>query len=346
MKNPRNATSQDEPAKTKKNDNESTAVPTAVAIYTLPELLAMQIPEQKWAVPGIMSEGLTLLAGAPKQGKSWLALNLAITIAAGGKALGNAKVESGDVLYLCLEDRLRRVQYRARKVLGGIGCESSRRLKISVEWPKMSDGGLEGLETWAKSVERPTLFIIDVWQKFKPASNGKSKNQYEEDYQFSTQLKSFADSIGCSALAIHHTKKSKSEDWLEDVSGTLGLAGAADGVLVLQRTRGECEAKLCMTGRDIDEQELALKFDQETAVWTSEGSAEERSQSKVQNAIMDQMRNHPGAQYTAPEMAGIIDIEPGQVRVNMWRMAEKGIIEKVNSRYRFPVQHAADDSEF
>jgi len=313
------------------------------ACYTLPELLALQIPDARWAVPGILSEGLTLLAGAPKQGKSWLALNLAITIAAGGVALGDKKVEAGDVLYLCLEDRLRRVQYRAKKVLAGLACDASPRLKIAVEWPRMDQGGLEGIEKWAKEVEKPTLFIVDVWQKFKPVGNGRSKNQYEEDYQYSTMLKGFADSIGASGVAIHHTKKSKSDDWLEDVSGTLGLAGAADGVLVLQRSRGESEAKLCMTGRDIDEKEVALKFDQETAVWTSEGNEADRVSGKVQKAILDEMRLHPGGLYTSPDMSRLLGIENSTVRKVMLRLAESGIIEKVKNQYRFSSGVANDE---
>ena len=57
-----------------------------------------------WAVVGIIAEGLTLLVGPPKLGKSWFALNIAVAIAAGGKALGRIGVEGGDVLYLALED--------------------------------------------------------------------------------------------------------------------------------------------------------------------------------------------------------------------------------------------------
>lgn len=304
--------------------------------YTLPELLELQIPDARWAVPGILSEGLTLLAGAPKQGKSWLALNLAITIAAGGVALGDKKVEAGDVLYLCLEDRLRRVQYRAKKVLAGLACHASSRLKIAVEWPRMDQGGLDRIAEWAKSVPKPTLFIVDVWQKFKPAGNGRSKNQYEEDYQYSTMLKGFADSIGASGVAIHHTKKSKSDDWLEDVSGTLGLAGAADGVLVLQRSRGDWEAKLCMTGRDIDEKEVALRFDPESAVWTSEGTEADRVSGKTQKAILDEMRLHPAAFYTSPDMSRLLNMSNDIIRRVMHRMAANGIIEKVkNHQYRF-----------
>lgn len=314
--------------------------PVAIEIYSLPDLLALDIPPPRWAVPGILSQGLTLLAGAPKQGKSWLALNLAITISAGGMALGNVPVDAGDVLYLCLEDRLARVQSRARKILGGIGCKASARLKVAIAWPRMDQGGMEEIERWAATVTRPTLFIIDVWQKFKPTGDGrKATNQYEDDYRYSTELKSFADGVGASVIAVHHTKKGRSEDWLEDVSGTLGLGGAADGVLVLQRTRGELEAKLCMTGRDIDEQELALKFDPDHAIWTSEGNADERAKGELQKAIMDVFTRRPATWFTAMEMAALTNRDPKSVRATLYKLADKRLIEKEGSSFIYPSIH-------
>jgi RecA-family ATPase len=55
-------------------------------------------------VPGIVCEGLSLLAGPPKVGKSWLSLDLALSVAGGGKAFGAIPVQPGPVLYLALED--------------------------------------------------------------------------------------------------------------------------------------------------------------------------------------------------------------------------------------------------
>lgn len=66
-------------------------------------------------VPGYIVEGLTLLAGKPKAGKSYLALNIAYAIATGGQVLG-AEVEQGDVLYLALEDNERRLQRRLDQI--------------------------------------------------------------------------------------------------------------------------------------------------------------------------------------------------------------------------------------
>jgi hypothetical protein len=56
-------------------------------------------PDISFVVPRYIAQGLTILAGRPKAGKSYLALNIAVAIATGAEVLGE-KVEQGDVLYL------------------------------------------------------------------------------------------------------------------------------------------------------------------------------------------------------------------------------------------------------
>lgn len=87
--------------------------------WTADQLMAANFPEPKWAVPGILAEGVSLLAGPPKVGKSWLSLGLALAVAAGGQAFDSVPVQGGPVLYLALEDTPRRLQTRMGKLLGG-----------------------------------------------------------------------------------------------------------------------------------------------------------------------------------------------------------------------------------
>lgn len=311
-------------------------------ILCLPELLARDFPEPRWAVPGLLSEGLTILAGKPKLGKSWLALNLGLTIAAGGMALGTTKVVAGDVLYLSLEDRWRRIQDRARKVLHGIGCAASARLHVAVEWPRQDQGGLAAIEKWIKRVERPTLVIVDVWAKFRPIVKGGNRNAYEQDYEQVSEFKRAMDDNRVSAAVVHHCKKAKSEDALEEVSGTNGIAGSADGILVLTRARSENEAELFMTGRDIEEAQLALEFDPKSFVWKSLGRANDRTDSKLKAALLDVFKSNLGTVLSANELAlklGITDDgKKHYMRTLLSRMDDAGDIERVRPGcYRCPV---------
>src|SRR5215218_1452231 len=87
--------------------------------FTAADLMALELPEVRWAVPGIVPEGVTLLAGKPKLGKSWLTLDLGVAISTGRVALGTKRVEQGECLYLALEDNRRRLQTRLHKLLSG-----------------------------------------------------------------------------------------------------------------------------------------------------------------------------------------------------------------------------------
>ena len=220
-------------------------------IWTLPELMATDFPEPRWAVPGLIPEGLTVLAGSPKIGKSWLALSLGIAIASGGKALGRLDVEQGDALYLALEDRGRRLQGRAAMLLAG--DTPPERLTLVTEWHRLDDepSGLDALRATARSLEHPRLIVVDTWAKVRPTAE-QSRRLYDDDYRAVEPLQQLAADLGCAVVVIHHLRKQKATDWLETLSGTTGITGAADSVLAMFRERGRSDATLKGTGRDVD----------------------------------------------------------------------------------------------
>ena len=323
---------------------ETSPPPQGVEIHTLASIMRMHLPQPRWVLPGILSEGLSILAGKPKLGKSFLALNLGITIAAGGKALNSIQVEEGDVLYLTLEDRLRRVQSRARKILGGLQEEASERLHICVECPRMGAGGLGVLEKWIESTPTARLIVVDVWAKFRPIpGRGNNASAYDLDYEAAAALKSLGDRHGVSVLILHHCKKAAQEDVVDEISGTLGLAGAADGITILTRARNDNEATLFVTGRDVQDQELALVFDPKHCTWTSTGSAEDRTRSKTRQRVVEALRASGGGMF-ASELAELLELSPGTVKKECWRMHQEGHLRKIGSKYLWPGK-GGDDEE-
>lgn len=313
---------------------------TRPVTYRLSELLTMELPDPKWAVPGLLSEGLTMLCGKPKLGKSWMALNLAMTIAAGGLALGKIRVQPAHVLYLALEDRLRRVQDRARKVMKGLGSEANDRLQFAVEWPRQDQLGVSFLAEWAQTIsqmeQQPALIVIDVWAKFRAPSNARG-NAYEQDYNQLSEVKSMGDHFGTSILAVHHTRKGAAEDVFDEVSGTQGIAGAADGTLILARSRGQSDGTLAMTGRDIEEQTLAVSFDVNTFCWTSHGSADEKLSGDMQTKIIAYLRER-GVACFATDIAEHVERTADQIRPILHRLFDKKILRRVGNAWAYPAE--------
>ena len=315
--------------------------PPAPVIFPLRQLLAMDLPPASWAIPGLLSEGVTILAGKPKLGKSWFALNLALTLAGGGKALGAKDTTPGDVLYLSLEDRLRRVKDRAGKVLKGLGVEAPERLDVAVEWQRQDRGGLDQLAKWMESKDRPALVIVDVWAKFRPQSKS-SRSAYDQDYEHLSQFKALIDHYKSSALLVLHCKKAKGDDVLDEISGTLGQAGSTDGALVLTRARSEREAELFVTGRDVEEETMALEFDPQGFTWKLLGKAEERTESKIKAAVIAMFKNNTGQVIGTTEIANTINLPAERVhylRTILYRMVDANQLERAGpGRFRWPVR--------
>src|SRR5450759_1390743 len=195
---------------------------------TAAELMEKIFPEPRWAIPGILPEGLNLLAGKPKKGKSIFALNIGLSIALGGLALGKIPVEQGAVMYLALEDTERRLQKRIKQMMPY--SEAPAALHLFTKWPRMDAGGLELLEAKISEIPNIRLIIIDTLQKFRNPTKGNA-NLYVEDYETVTKLKDVADRMGVCLLLIHHLRKAESNDIFDTLSGSLGLTGGTDGNL-------------------------------------------------------------------------------------------------------------------
>ncbi|MFZ2448619.1 MAG: AAA family ATPase [Syntrophobacteraceae bacterium] len=257
--------------------------------YTAQELMQMDFQEPSWVIPGILPQGLGLLVGRAKTGKSWMVLDIGIAAPSGGMALDQVRVEKGDVLYLALEDNERRMKSRLMSLLGGNPAPAA--LNIRFEWPRMDQGGMDRLEEWLKEHAGTKLVIIDTLAKVWPRKKaGNNENIYHSDYEAVASLKTIADRYQIAILVVHHERKALSEDPLDQVSGSTGIAGAADTILILQKARGRADATLLVTGRDVEEQNLALEFDKESKRWRMLGKADEFTRSRERQKIIELLR--------------------------------------------------------
>jgi hypothetical protein len=265
----------------------------------------------------LLPEGLTLLAGAPKLGKSWLALNVATAVAYGGTALDKIGVDRGEVLYLALEDPPRRLQRRLRMILGGEPAPDG--LFIETVWPRLLEGGCGALEAWVDGHPECRLLVIDVFAKVRGIPDANA-NRYEADYAAMASLKAIADKYALAILVVHHTRKAAADDFIDSVSGTQGLAGAADAVLVLSRARGSADAKVHVTGRDVEEAEYAMQFDPVQGTWSLlEGPAEEYELGGTRRRILAHLREN-GAR-SPKQLTDELHLDHDTVRQTVSRMA-------------------------
>lgn len=272
--------------------------------WSAPDLLAAEFTDPKWAVEGLLPEGATLLAGPPKIGKSWLSLNLAVAVASGGMALGKIKVDAGPALYLALEDTPRRLKSRLSKVVGN--SEAPAMLDIATECPVMHSGGLARIDGWLDRHPDARLVVIDVMARFRgPKPVGVA--DYDYDYNCIAMVKQIADAHSVAIVAVEHTRKMADGDFLQEVSGTNGKAGAADTVMVLRRPRGDADGELNITGRDVDENCMALAFSAQAGSWQlMEGPAIQHTVASTRKQIIQFLTEYgAGSPASISEAVGI-----------------------------------------
>lgn len=230
---------------------------------------AQDFPPLEYHLPGIIPEGSTLLVGPPKVGKSFLVASLALAAACGGTALG-LEVVRRPVLYMALEDGDRRMQDRCRKLMQGAPIPTSLEYLTDVQPGR----ALATIDAWmALNPNRSPLVILDTLGKVMPPAEG-GESAYQRDYRVGSALKRVVHTHpGACILVCHHDRKAGSDDFVDRVSGTNGLAGAADTIIVLARERQSSTGVLSVTGRDVTESEIAVSFDGPTGIWSLDGAS-------------------------------------------------------------------------
>ena len=302
------------------------------------QLLAMKFADPVWLLPDILPEsGAFIISGKPKAGKSWFVLQLAMSVVQGGSFL-NRDVPDGAVLYFALEDNWRRLQDRMMKLQPDADRHRAdfAGLAYRVVAPTV-DAGLanELSRVIAGSQKKIRLVILDTLQKVR--GNGVAAgSQYALDYDVLGKLKRVADKHGICLVIVHHLRKADSDDIHDGVSGTNGIAGAVDGSLVLVRQRGSDAAVLHITGRDMPENELGLKFDGTS--WTFAGSASEVKASGEQNEVFNALKPYGGEGATIKQVCDDLEKKRRTVTYHIGKLVDAGRVRVRNTK---PAPHYA-----
>lgn len=296
---------------------------------------AQHFPPMRWAVHGILPEGFGLLTGAPKAGKSWAAFGIALAVASGGNALGRIPTgEPRPVFMLALEDGDRRLQGRARHLLGD-GVEIPRDLHYVTTVAPGQVSATIGAWLDLHGSASP-LIVLDTLGKVAPPPRA-GESAYAHDYRTGSALKALADAHpGTCLIAVHHTRKMSSDDWMDSTSGTNGLNGAADFTVSLSRSRNEASGVLRVTGRDVAESEYAIRSD--NGRWSLEGSsliesAQLADALKAKDGLGDRSAEIVAFVTSAPAPVAPTDVESAlgisEARRYLARLTESGRITRL-----------------
>lgn len=311
--------------------------PSYMKTVTMQELYQDIYSKKPPVIEGLLYQGTYLFVGSPKIGKSFFMAQLAYHVST-GTPLWDYPVKKGTVLYLALEDDYRRLQERMYRMFG---TDSTENLYFSVSSKPLGNGLTDQLSGFIREYPDTTLVIIDTLQKIREVDS--DSYSYAKDYEIINQLKQFSDSWGICLLLVHHTRKQKSSDNFDMISGTNGLLGCADGAFMLYKeTRTSNKATLEISGRDQQDQKIHLIRDEEKLCWNFE-KAETELWKEPPEPLLECIANlvteeNPTWQGTATELIEKLglDMKPNVVslklNVNAGRLMNDYSIRYTNKR--------------
>lgn len=295
-----------------------------IEVWSHKDLMTHEFPERRWVVQDLVqADSLTMLGGKKKRGKSWMALQLCVSVASGAQFLGHNTTQ-GAVLYLALEDGAERLKSRLRQQ----NAPTDLPITYLTRFEPLNGAGM-GLLKQAIEHRQPTLVIIDT---LAAAKTGKVKeNEAGDMADLANKLRELAQDMKTAIVVVaHHGKALASMDPGDDIRGSSAIAGAADCCLGLYKN--DTGFTLKAEGRDIPEIELRIEFDAATTwAWHLVGDARQIAKQEADSEILDILDEMGEAD------AGTIARELGKsriaVRSSLKSLANRGIVnERIDKR--------------
>jgi hypothetical protein len=301
------------------------------------DLLARHFDPPEYVIDGTiqLTPGAWLLAGKPKQGKTWLAMNLACAVGTGTEYCDSVCSDrNARALYIALDDTSKeRFQRRLKEMLpSGVAHRLTTIFALGSKYASSLDllsGVIE---------QRPEIrfIVIDTLSAFRQKT--RSDNPYQQEYDELQAINNWAHKHKVVVVVVHHLRKGniETDNPFESISGTLGLQGGVDGMIVLHRKDDTSEVDEALSeklgaiwfkGRDVEETGFGARL--ADGRWTKYGSVADVFQAGTKREIINVMKTEPARWWTSKEVhaAGDFSCKAEGVQRAMGRMVKKGELE-------------------
>ena len=259
----------------------------------------------KMLIDGVLSDGLAIMAGDSKIGKSWMVLWMCLQISKGEPVWG-LPTRKTDVVYLALEDREWRVQQRMQDLTD----TPPDNLHFGFSCGQLGAELESQIEDVLKDYPSTGLLFIDTLQMVRDNVSAKV-NAYAQDYKDLSSLKKIADNHGICIFVVHHTRKERDGgNIFNDMTGSTGIMGVADTGMILRKDdRFGDNATLCITGRDVEEKKLKMQMRGVKWEITEELSADDLRKERIPDfvfKVVDFLFEHRQFEGTVTELLAAV----------------------------------------
>lgn len=295
-------------------------------IMSASQLGSKNIPQIEWLIEKILPKGLTIVAGRPKVGKSFLTLNIACTISEGLKFLNKYPTKKRKVLLVTNEDSERRIKNRLSKIK-----YNKDNLLFYFE-PFQFSGDFEEPLKNVLQESKIDFVIIDTLVKAIKMKNSK-KNQYYSEYEIFGKIQDVCRKLNIGIILVHHTRKAHSDHDIDKILGTTGISGAVDTVWILEKQK-PYYFRLAIQGKDVNEIDLSIKSVGNIGNFIIDENYNEYNITPERTEILDLFGNN-GKTLTTGGIADLVGKSKSNISNMLVKMVEDGLLEKTNyGQYR------------
>jgi hypothetical protein len=312
-------------------ESEETSSARKAVWLTETQLREVEYAAAKWLIQDELPVGYTIMMGAPKTGKTALTLPMAQRLADAGY----------EVAYLALDDSPRRMQERS---IMADPDKSRDNLSFCFWAPKDTADAFEALKWWL--TQRKLLghnpfdiIFIDTYGVFVGAGNRSAKaSVFSGDYQIGQAFKQVCETFDCSLFVNHHTRKGRGDDadgdWLDMMSGSQGVAGSADAIWYIKRTRGSRDGVLHMTSNDGGDVTRPIVL-AANMVWepSTTATVAEAERTGVARDILEHLRQL-GRGAALADIVGDLDESKAAVKKALQRLSGEGLVLLQGTEWR------------
>jgi hypothetical protein len=305
--------------------------------FSRAELKRMSIPATRWLVADLIAPGLTLLAAPPKTGKSYLALQMALCVAA-GKPFLDRETTASRVCYFDLEQWHALMLERDDRISKAHAIPAEVPLDYSLTMD-VGDGALAAMQ---QEIDRGTkLIIVDLFARIRDELNeNEKKGVYARDYAAIVRIADFAlQHPEVAIVVVHHANKGKHDEWQAKISGSYGLTGGSHANVYMERPdlRGMDEADkehamqyrtLRAQGKLVQEQEIVIEMMPAGGGWQcSKAKPWELRGTLMQTRLLLLLAPLYPAYTPAKDIADMVGKTFTATRQMLMRMAQRGTLE-------------------
>lgn len=245
-------------------------------IISARQLMNTDYPPLAFAIEKLLPQGIFILTGSGKIGKSWLSLDMCVAVATGGK-LWDFNATEGDVLYLALEDTHPRLKDRLERISEENSLND--KLHLAISSLGITNRLIAQIKEFLAAKPNTKMIVIDTLECIR--NSDQDKSMYSCDYRDINRLREILEGNTATLLLVHHTRKMYDPDPLNTLSGSTGLVGAVDGVWVLEKEkRTEGKGKLTIANRDTEGYCFKVEFDKANCRWDFLGTEEETEENE------------------------------------------------------------------